>query len=73
MIARSTRWIVSATLLFLAAGVALAGVFSPLVLGIGPTSNAQVGVPCSSALTASGGMGFYFYSIVNNPDLLPRG
>ncbi len=73
MIARPTRWVVSAILLCLAAGVALAGVFSPLLLGTGPASSAQVGVPYNSALTASGGTGFYFYSIAANPNLLPTG
>src|SRR5450756_2158213 len=73
MIARPTRWVLPAILLFLVAGVALA-ITLPLVMGTAPTSSAQVGVPYTSALSASGGTRYnYYYSIVANPNLLPTG
>jgi hypothetical protein len=61
MIARPSRWIVSAILLFPVAGIALAA--APALVLAGPTPTAQLGVPYNSALVASGGTGFYSYSI----------
>jgi hypothetical protein len=73
MIARPTRWIVSAILLTLVAGVALA-VTSSLSMLSGPAATAQVGVPYSSALVATGGNSAnYYYWITANPNLLPPG
>ena len=72
MIARPTRWIVSAILLLLVAGVALAII--PVSLQSGPNPSAQVGAPYSSALVATGGNpANYYFWITANPNLLPPG
>ena len=73
MIARPSRWIVSAILSILVAGIPLAGVGLLSILS-GPAASAQLGVPYSSALVATGGNpANYNYWITANPDLLPPG
>jgi hypothetical protein len=62
MIARPIRWALSAALLFLAAGTALA-IAPPLVMGSLSVSAAQVGVAYNSSLQVSGGISPYTYSI----------
>jgi hypothetical protein len=63
MIARPTRCVWSAILLFLAAGVALAIAIVPLTLGSLSITTAQVGVPYSGTIQAFGGVVPYTYSI----------
>ena len=70
MIARPTPWVVSAILLFVVAGGALVALTS-LALLSGPTTTAQVNVPYSSAITATGGTAPYTYAIVSGA--LPPG
>src|ERR1035438_8181495 len=69
MIARPTRWIVSAILSILVAGAAVA--VTNLALGSLTISTAQVGVPFSATLQASGGNAPYTYSITGGA--LPNG
>lgn len=61
-ISRTTHWIASATLLTLGAGVAAAIMIPSLTTG-GPTASGQVNVAYNSALTATGGVPPYSYSI----------
>jgi MYXO-CTERM domain-containing protein len=70
MITRPNRWIVCAILLLVVAGVALADLTN-LALLSGPTATAQVNVPYSSAVTATGGLTPYAYAIVSGS--LPPG
>ena len=68
MIARPTGWIATAILLFVATGVALAAY--TLTLGSLSVTTAQVGVPYSATIQASG-IPNYQYSI--DPATLPPG
>ena len=71
MITRQTRWIVSAMIVLCLAGAALAGNQRALLqLLSGPTVSAQVGVPYSSVITATGGAPPYTFAIASG---LPPG
>ena len=65
MKARPTRWIISAILLFLVAGVASAVLQQALVLGTLSSTTAQVGVPYSATIQASGGVSPYNFTITS--------
>ena len=69
-ISRTTHWIASAILLTLGAAVAAAIMIPTLVIG-GPTSTGQVNVAYNSALTATGGVPPYSFSISSGS--LPSG
>jgi hypothetical protein len=63
MISGRSRWMASAVIFLFVAGIALA--FPSFQLVSGPTVNAQVGVPYSSAITAAGGALPYTFAIVS--------
>src|SRR5664279_4595622 len=62
MVTRSTRWIVLTAVPVLVAGLALAEITLPFTL-IGPTPNALLNVPYSSAITVSGSSTVCLFSI----------
>ena len=65
MMARPTRWIIPAILLFLAAGVGLAIFITPPALGSISISSAQVGVFYNATIPVTGGVPDFTYSIVS--------